>query len=1071
MMQFFRKCLLGVIFVTALLCGQTPTYNLSAFYCVPQGTAVTIKPTPSSPTVGVYSLNPLPIAGGVTIDPATGFITIVPTATAAQFAITYNGTPVNIIGATNLNISRPDVNALNYNAFCDAGGFINPTNPADVRTIKFSPATLDIDIRTGIINTAKSLAAIYTIINEGTDANNCSFSVPTTVNLAFSMSLISKIDICEGGALQLPDDISGAVFDNITNYEIAFPKNPTVNYPDLSSTLLNPLIADYTGIWIVTGYYNGTCKTTQTIDVTVKPQPKRPAVLRFDNCMVSQHTDNDTLRYTIDTPGEIGDLTWQFSGGLDNGGARLVSPADPDNKAKEWVITIPVNQPFTTVGGNFNIINSITPVPALAGCVTIPSPPIPFNLTKPNLIIADILKNCSGTDSEILLTAPDPADVHSYGFVKVREDKYTAGATVAGQVVSFNIPDPDSEFTNMLVIDGAKQCKFSAPLNPRLRSVNGWDGKDALKYLACVNDELNSPMAVPPTPYTYGLLNNLSVVPLGTTPFYPTPLFDQGFTVDNNNNNPGLGLVYTSNGVVLLPGQDHAVSLATTFQNNKPIAIGTNNAGSNYLPIIGTDIDEGNGEVSYNTLLPKINANPDANPNGYNIYSIPYVYGEEIQTPTGIRTCQYDYNATLYVGPRRVPDAGRVWIGEVGKAEHDLSNGYDAGTGLYGNRLGDYKVTQEPGKYTNLPDILRHQAGVYSAADYNIEPILDPADVTKTVDQDKLKTKSSYEIRLIDKISTCGADHVAQIEPRDIDKFFKLKSEIKQCFGDAKMAQEFFEVLDLAIVNSTDGITLVSETDNAGVVTDQNINYNPTDKLTQYQSQEDGDLDVELNFAVTDITGVRYTDTEINNNVKLIMLEKQDPNFTYNPNTLTLSDRDRNAILNPVYLNDLNLLKHEAPGAFWIEDSRFAGLNLVNDVTGEIRVADFFKHLQILKKGDEYFDIKHKTANGCAQSFDKLRFDVDIKTYDGFSPNGDDKNALFIIDHLEYFPYLNVEVYNQNGDLLFRQAGYDNTWDGRVNQRQSAAKIGTKLDAGVYHYIIRKAEGYSPVIGSFEIRY
>ena len=200
-------------------------------------------------------------------------------------------------------------------------------------------------------------------------------------------------------------------------------------------------------------------------------------------------------------------------------------------------------------------------------------------------------------------------------------------------------------------------------------------------------------------------------------------------------------------------------------------------------------------------------------------------------------------------------------------------------------------------------------------------------------------------------------------------------------------------------------------------------------------------------------------------------MEKQDPNFTYNPNTLTLSDRDRNAILNPVYLNDLNLLKHEAPGAFWIEDPRFAGLNLVNDVTGEIRVADFFKHLQILKKGDEYFDIKHKTANGCAQSFDKLRFEVDIKTYDGFSPNGDDKNALFIIDHLEYFPYLNVEVYNQNGDLLFRQAGYDNTWDGRVNQRQSAAKIGTKLDAGVYHYIIRKAEGYSPVIGSFEIRY
>jgi gliding motility-associated-like protein len=987
-------------------------------------------------------------------------ITISNTATQGNYNISYNGALLQKNGVPIvLSVSRPDVDALIYPLGCDANGFINPTGVA--KNVTSAPDGLSIDAQ-GVINTALSKPNNYKITNTAKDVNSCSFSFSTDVILDFSMKLIAQLDICEGGVLSLPNDIRGANFININTYDIIFPNgtsslalNP--NNPT-NSAIIDPTL---TGVFTVTGYYNGTCKTTQTIDVTVKPQPKRPAILRFDNCMVSQHTDNDTLRYTIDTPGEIGDLTWQVNGGLDNGGARLVSPADPDNKAKEWVITIPINQPFTTVGGNFNIINTITTNPPLAGCVTIPSPPIPFNLTKQNLGIQSILPNCSDDDALITLTDPNPAGAHDYGFVKDGEDKYTAGATVALQVVSFKVPDPISRFTSMLVIDRATKCKFSAPLNPILRSINGWDGKNALKYSACVTDDLGSPN-LPANPYTYER-NVLQPIALGT-PYYPDPLFNSIFGVDNNNP------AYTSQGVVLLPGQALPIN-GSNFENNNPISIKSNNTGNNYLLDIVTDIDAANGNINdYSAVLDKIN--PTLSPNGYNAYAIPYVYGERIDMGVaGIKTCRYAYDADLYVGPRRVPDAGRVWIGEVGKAEHDFSNGYDATTGLYGNRLGDYKVTQEPGKYTNLPDILRHQAGVYSAADYNIEPIRNQIDGA-TIAQDKLKTKSSYEIRLIDKISTCGADHIAEIEPiDDIYKFFKLKSEIKQCFGDAKMAQEFFEVLALAIVNPTDGITLVSETDNAGVVTDQNINYNPTDKLTQYQSQEDGDLDVELNFAVTDITGVRYTDTEINNNVKLIMLEKQDPNFTYNPNTLTLSDRDRNAILNPVYLNDLNLLKHEAPGAFWIEDPRFAGLNLVNDVTGEIRVADFFKHLQILKKGDEYFDIKHKTANGCAQSFEKLIFDVDIKTYDGFSPNGDDKNALFIIDHLEYFPYLNVEVYNQNGDLLFRQAGYDNTWDGRVNQRQSAAKIGTKLDAGVYHYIIRKAEGYSPVIGSFEIRY
>jgi gliding motility-associated-like protein len=1075
MMQFFRKCLLGVSFVTALLWGQglPANYynnNLDAPICVDETNPKTIKSL-GGLNLLVYALNPA--IQEITIN-NVGDITIQANAPAGTYVISYGGVPF----AKRLIVSNPATEPLAYDMLnCTLASEIRPTNPLAVGIVSSSPAGLIIDPNTGVIQTSNSVKGVrYTITNIKTDGA-CSIAKTTPIEFPNYVEVknAANFEFCEIGSITLDRNILQSNI-GINTFSILLPNGNTINPLIDEQILVND--PSLNGTWTLTALSGNLnqCLDVHTFNVILKPAPQKPALLKFENCEVSREIEFDILRYTIVQPGEIGDLTWERGGGNTNNGgiltnatATLVPPTDPNNKVKEWVITIPVDQPFTTMGGNFNIINTITTNPPLAGCTTIPSPPMPFNLTKQDLAIQSILPNCSGDNALITLTAPAPADLHSYGFVKDGEDKYTAGATVAGQVVSFNIPDPDSEFANMLVIDGATQCKFSVPLNLKLRSINGWDGRDALKYSACVNDELNPPAALPPTPYTYGL-NTLFVVPMGaTTPFYPTPLFDQGFTVVNSN------VGHTSNGVVLLPGQDHTIAAgATFFQNNKPIAIGTNNAGSNYLPIIGTDIHEGNGEVSYNTLLTNINANPDANPNGYNIYSIPYVYGEEIQTPTGIRTCQYDYNATLYVGPRRVPDAGRVWIGEVGKAEHDFSNGYDAVTGLYGNRLGDYTVTQEPGKYTNLSDVLRHQAGVYSVADYNIAPILDPADITKTVDQDKLKTKSSYEIELRDNVTTCGATHLATIEPRDIDKFFKLKSEIKQCFGDAKMAQEFFE--EGLRIDIIDKITVEFEDDVVAVAGD---NYQPTQKLDKYKSDPSKDTDIFLTFSVTDITGVKYGGTvakpnpkdEINNSVHLIMLEEQKAAFGYMPTQNPSFDRDKTTILTAVPNITFDINKHQAPGAFWIKDPRFAGLSVINDVTGEIRAEDIFKNLQILKKGDESFEVHHRTVNRCDEDFTKLTFEVDIKTYDGFSPNGDDKNALFFIENIEFFPYLNIEVYNQNGDLLFRQAGYDNTWDGRVNQRQSAAKIGTKLDAGVYHYIIRKAEGYSPVIGTFEIRY
>ncbi|MGL4597427.1 MAG: gliding motility-associated C-terminal domain-containing protein, partial [Bacteroidia bacterium] len=64
----------------------------------------------------------------------------------------------------------------------------------------------------------------------------------------------------------------------------------------------------------------------------------------------------------------------------------------------------------------------------------------------------------------------------------------------------------------------------------------------------------------------------------------------------------------------------------------------------------------------------------------------------------------------------------------------------------------------------------------------------------------------------------------------------------------------------------------------------------------------------------------------------------------------------------------------------------------------------------------------------------------------GFTPNGDGINDVWVIDNIQLFPNSVVEVYNRWGELLFRSVGYTQPWDGRYD--------GQDLPVGTYYYII-----------------
>ncbi|MEX1133150.1 MAG: gliding motility-associated C-terminal domain-containing protein [Flavobacteriales bacterium] len=86
--------------------------------------------------------------------------------------------------------------------------------------------------------------------------------------------------------------------------------------------------------------------------------------------------------------------------------------------------------------------------------------------------------------------------------------------------------------------------------------------------------------------------------------------------------------------------------------------------------------------------------------------------------------------------------------------------------------------------------------------------------------------------------------------------------------------------------------------------------------------------------------------------------------------------------------------------------------------------------------------------DGCI-SVDSVLITVvpDIVIPTGFTPNGDGHNETWIIDFIELFPNVEVEIYNRWGEMLFQSVGYRTPWDGRYS--------GGPVPVGTYYYVVK----------------
>ncbi|QEC69901.1 T9SS type B sorting domain-containing protein [Panacibacter ginsenosidivorans] len=96
---------------------------------------------------------------------------------------------------------------------------------------------------------------------------------------------------------------------------------------------------------------------------------------------------------------------------------------------------------------------------------------------------------------------------------------------------------------------------------------------------------------------------------------------------------------------------------------------------------------------------------------------------------------------------------------------------------------------------------------------------------------------------------------------------------------------------------------------------------------------------------------------------------------------------------------------------------------------------------------DITYTLTVKSADNCIS-----KDDVFIKVLktplipNAFSPNGDGINDTWIINYLDSYPGVTVQVYNRYGQVVYRSVGYSKAWDGTFN--------GTPLPVGTYYYII-----------------
>ena len=96
-------------------------------------------------------------------------------------------------------------------------------------------------------------------------------------------------------------------------------------------------------------------------------------------------------------------------------------------------------------------------------------------------------------------------------------------------------------------------------------------------------------------------------------------------------------------------------------------------------------------------------------------------------------------------------------------------------------------------------------------------------------------------------------------------------------------------------------------------------------------------------------------------------------------------------------------------------------------------------------------------------------FPTDFNIPEGFSPNADGINDLFVIRGILYYPNNTIVIYNRWGDKVFEASPYQNTWDGKTSMGLQVG--GDKLPVGTYFYILDLGDSSDVIKGTIYLNW
>ena len=170
-------------------------------------------------------------------------------------------------------------------------------------------------------------------------------------------------------------------------------------------------------------------------------------------------------------------------------------------------------------------------------------------------------------------------------------------------------------------------------------------------------------------------------------------------------------------------------------------------------------------------------------------------------------------------------------------------------------------------------------------------------------------------------------------------------------------------------------------------------------------------------------------------------------------------------------------VRTENAGVLLEEDlivKRYKELYLTANYTSDVQSIQWFDSLGNLI-GEKFDLYVQATESGCLEAVvktsisceatDQLCYKVidPIIPMEVFSPNGDDKNPVWVVENILDYPRSVVKVFNRYGNIIFQETGYQNDWDGTRN--------GEPVPQAVYYYVIDLMDGEEVVGGAVTIIY